>query len=104
MAKYQPKFKVTDERSVLFGLPEAAVQAEFTKLVLDSASYIVFRKCDIKLDVFEEMGAFENISHFNSTEIFMALGYHATAIAKPREYFAESSSFFHLCGRFPIFQ
>ena len=83
MAKYNPKLEVKDENSVLYGLPEKAVQEEFARLVSDSAAYIVFRKCGIQPDVFEETGAFQNISHFNSTEMFMALGYHATAIAKP---------------------
>lgn len=63
MAKYNPKLEVKDENSVLYGLPEKAVQEEFARLVSDSAAYIVFRKCGIQPDVFEETGAFQNISH-----------------------------------------
>ena len=83
LAKYLSRVEVKDEKSVLYGLPAGAVQAEFAKLVADSATYIVFKKCGIKTDIFEETGAFENISHFGSLELFMGLGYYTCAIAKP---------------------
>lgn len=81
--KYLSRVEVKDENSVLYGLPAGAVQAEFAKLVSDSAAYIVFRKCGIRTEIFEETGAFENISHFGSLELFMGLGYYTCAIARP---------------------
>ena len=83
LEKYLSRVEVKDENSVLFGLPAGAVQAEFAKLVSDSAVYIVFKKCGIKTEIFEETGAFENISHFGSLELFMGLGYYTCAIARP---------------------
>ena len=80
--KYLSRVEVKDENSVLHGLPAGAVQAEFAKLVSDSAAYIVFKKCGIKAEIFEETGAFENISHFGSLELFMGLGYYTCAIAR----------------------
>ncbi len=80
--KYLSRVEVKDENSVLYGLPAGAVQAEFAKLVSDSAAYIVFKKCGIKAEIFEETGAFENISHFGSLELFMGLGYYTCAIAR----------------------
>ena len=83
LEKYLSRVEVRDEDSVLYGLPAGAVQAEFAKLASDSAAYIVFRKCGISTETFEETGAFENISHFGSLELFMGLGYYACAIAGP---------------------
>lgn len=83
LEKYLSRVEVKDENSVLYGLPVGAVQAEFAKLVSDSAAYIVFKKCGIKTEIFEETGSFENISHFGSLEMFMGLGYYTCAIAKP---------------------
>lgn len=83
LEKYLSRVEVRDEDSVLYGLPAGAVQAEFAKLASDSAAYIVFRKCGISTETFEETGAFENISHFGSLELFMGLGYYACAIARP---------------------
>ena len=83
LEKYLSRVEVKDENSVLYGLPAGAVQAEFAKLVSDSAAYIVFKKCGIKTEIFEETGAFENISHFGSLELFMGLGYYTCAIARP---------------------
>ncbi len=83
LEKYLSRVEVRDEDSVLYGLPTEAVQAEFAKLASDSAAYIVFRKCGISTETFEETGAFENISHFGSLELFMGLGYYACAIARP---------------------
>lgn len=80
--KYLSRVEVKDENSVLHGLPAGAVQAEFAKLVSDSAAYIVFKKCGIKTEIFEETGAFENISHFGSLELVMGLGYYTCAIAR----------------------
>lgn len=80
--KYLSRVEVKDENSVLYGLPAGAVQAEFAKLVSDSAAYIVFKKCGIKAEIFEETEAFENISHFGSLELFMGLGYYTCAIAR----------------------
>lgn len=81
--KYLSRVEVRDKNSVLYGLPIGAVQAEFAKLASDSAAYVVFRKCGIKTDIFEETGAFENISHFGNMELFMGLGYYACTIARP---------------------
>lgn len=83
LEKYLSRVEVRDEDSVLYGLPVGAVQAEFAKLASDSAAYIVFRKCGISTEIFEEIEAFENISHFGSLELFMGLGHYACAIARP---------------------
>lgn len=83
LGKYLTQVEVKDESSVLYGLPAGAVQAEFAKLVIDSAAYIVFQKCGIKTEIFSEAEAFENISHFGSLELFMGLGAFACAIARP---------------------
>lgn len=83
LEKYLSRVEVRDENSVLYGLPAGAVQAEFAKIVSDSAAYIVFRKCGIRTEIFEETGVFENISHFGSLELFMGLGYYSCAIARP---------------------
>lgn len=83
LEKYLSRVEVRDEDSVLYGLPTEAVQEEFAKLVSDSAAYIIFKKCGIGTEIFEETGAFENISHFGSLELFMGLGYYACAIARP---------------------
>ena len=72
-----------DEGSVLHGLPEEAVKEEFIQLTADSAAYIIFKKCGMPTDIFEEEQAFENISHFGSLKLFMELGYYAMAAARP---------------------
>lgn len=48
LEKYLSRVEVKDENSVLYGLPAGAVQAEFAKLVSNSAAYIVFKKCGKK--------------------------------------------------------
>ena len=83
LGKYLSRVEVRNEDSVLYGLPAGAVQAEFAKLASDSAAYIIFKKCGIRTEAFEETGAFENVSHFGSLELFMGLGYYACAIARP---------------------
>ncbi len=83
LKKYPPRVEVRNQDCVLYGLPAEAVQEEFAKLASDSAAYIIFKKCGIRTEVFEETGAFENISHFGSLELFMGLGYYACAIARP---------------------
>lgn len=83
LEKYLSRVEVRDEDSVLYGLPPEAVREEFARLASDSAAYIVFKKCGIGAEAFEEAGAFENISHFGSLELFMGLGYYACAIARP---------------------
>ena len=74
---------VEDPGSVLSGLPVEAVTEELKGLIVDSASYIVLKKCGVDTDIFEEAQAFTNISHFNFLEGFMAIGYHASMIARP---------------------
>ena len=83
LERYLSRVEVKNEDSVLYGLPIEAVRAEFARLASDSAAYIVFKKCGIGTEPFEETGAFENISHFGSLELFMGLGYYACAIARP---------------------
>ncbi len=83
LERYLSCVEVKNEDSVLYGLPIEAVRAEFARLASDSAAYIVFKKCGIGTEPFEETGAFENISHFGSLELFMGLGYYACAIARP---------------------
>lgn len=73
LPKYMENFKIHDESSMLYGLPIKAVKAEFAQLVTDSVAYTVFSKCGISTEIFNE-NAFERISHFNSLDLFMALG------------------------------
>ena len=44
---YLEGFRVTDEGSPLYGMPTAAVKAEFSALVEESVAYVVFSKCDL---------------------------------------------------------
>jgi len=82
LPKYIENFKVRDESSMLYDLPLEAVKAEFTELVTDSVAYTVFQKCGLSTELFEE-NAFTNISHFNSLELFMALGSFTVFFARP---------------------
>ena len=67
MAKYNPKLEVKDENSVLYGLPEKAVQEEFARLVSDSAAYIVFR------NVVSSQMFLRKREHFRISVILIAL-------------------------------
>lgn len=69
--------------SMLQGLPWEAVKEEFIRIATDSAAYIIFKKCGIPTDIFEEGHAFENISHFGNLGMFMEMGSYAMAAAKP---------------------
>lgn len=69
--------------SMLQGLPQAAVKEEFMRIATDSAAYIIFKKCGISTEIFEEGHTFENISHFGDLGMFMELGSYAMAAAKP---------------------
>ena len=82
LPKYMENFKVSDESSMLYGAPIEAVKAEFTELVTDSVAYTVFQKCGLSAELFEQ-NAFENISHFNSLELFMAMGSCTVSLARP---------------------
>lgn len=82
LPKYMENFKVHDESNILYGLPVDAVKAEFMELVTDSVAYTVFRKCGLSTELFEQ-NAFENISHFNSLELFMAMGSCTVSLARP---------------------
>ena len=82
LPKYMENFKVRDESSMLYDLPLEAVKAEFTELVTDSVAYTVFQKCGLSTELFEE-NSFTNISHFNSLELFMALGSFTVFFARP---------------------
>lgn len=63
LEKYLSRVEVRDEDSVLYGLPPEAVQEEFAKLVSDSAAYIIFKKCGIGTEIFEEMNIIPLESH-----------------------------------------
>lgn len=82
LLQYMENFKVRDESSMLYDAPIGAVKAEFTELVTDSVAYTVFQKCGLSAELFEE-NAFENISHFNSLELFMAMGSCTVSLARP---------------------
>ncbi|WMC93583.1 DUF6908 domain-containing protein [Kineothrix sp. MB12-C1] len=82
LPKYMENFKVCDESSVLYDAPIEAVKVEFTELVTDSVAYTVFQKCGLSAELFER-NAFENISHFNSLELFMAMGSCTVSLARP---------------------
>ena len=75
-------FKVREENSPLYGMPEQAVKAEFQELVINSVSYIVFSKCGVDTELFKE-NSFENISRYNTLGMFMALGSCTVSLARP---------------------
>ncbi len=79
---YMENFKVMDETSPLHGMPVDAVKVEFAKLVEESVAYTVFSKCGLSLEMFEA-DSFENISNYNSLQMFMALGNCTISIARP---------------------
>ncbi len=79
---YLKEFRVRDETSPLYGMPEDAVRAEFAGLVEESVAYTVFSKCGLSTELFDE-GSFENISNYNSLQLFMALGSCTVSIARP---------------------
>lgn len=81
--KYTVGLDVEEPESVLYGLPAEAVLEELKGLIIDSASYIVLKKCGIETDIFEEAESFTNISHFSFPEGFMTIGYHASMLARP---------------------
>ena len=87
---YLEGFRVTDEGSPLYGMPTAAVKAEFSALVEESVAYVGFSKCDLSTKRFEN-GSFESISNYNSPPLFMALGNCTISIARPilREVYQE---------------
>jgi len=82
LPQYLQDFSVSDEVSMLYGLPTEAVKAQFSELVRDSVGYMVFKKCGLSTDMFKE-ASFEHISHFNSMELFMRMGSITMSIARP---------------------
>ncbi|XCH80136.1 MAG: helicase-related protein [Candidatus Dehalobacter alkaniphilus] len=82
LPQYMENFKVSDESSMLYGAPAQAVKAEFMELITDSVAYTVFQKCGLSTELFDE-NAFTNISHFNSLELFMAMGSCTVSLARP---------------------
>ena len=82
LPQYMENFKVRDESSVLYDAPIDAVKAEFMELVTDSVAYTVFCKCGLSTEMFDEH-TFENISHFNSLELFMTMGNCTVSLARP---------------------
>lgn len=78
--KYIENFKVWEESSPLYGMPEEAVKAEFKELVIDSVAYTVFSKCGVSTELFEN--SFENISRYNTLGMFMALGSCTVSVAR----------------------
>lgn len=79
---YLKEFRVRDETSPLYGMPEDAVRAEFGGLVEESVAYTVFSKCGLSTELFDE-GSFENVGNYNSLQLFMALGNCTVSIARP---------------------
>ncbi len=86
---YLEDFQVTDEGSPLYGMPTAAVKAEFSALE-ESVAYVVFSKCGLPTEQFDDK-SFENIRNYNSPPLFMALGNCTVSIARPilREVYQE---------------
>lgn len=82
LPQYMVNFKVRDESSVLYDAPIDAVKAEFMELITDSVAYTVFCKCGLSTEMFDE-NTFENISHFNSLELFMTMGNCTVSLARP---------------------
>ena len=82
LSPYMESFQVRDEESPLHGMPENAVKAEFMELVEESVAYTVFSKCGISTEMFED-SSFENISNYNTLQLFMALGSCTVSIARP---------------------
>ncbi len=78
---YMRDFQIGDETSPLHGMPEAAVKAEFTGLVEESAAYTVFSKCGLSTEMFGD-DSFENIGYYNSLPLFMALGNWTVSVAR----------------------
>lgn len=74
-------FRIGDESSILHGVPVEAVKEEFVSLLTDSVLYTVFYKCGIGTGGLKS-GSFENISHYNSLELFMALGNDTVSISR----------------------
>lgn len=79
---YMENFKVRDEESPLHGMPEDAVKSEFMGLVMESVAYTVFSKCGVSTEMFGD-DSFENISNYNTLQLFMALGSCTVSIARP---------------------
>lgn len=82
LPKYMENFKVREEKSPIYGMPEEAVKAEFKELVTESVAYTVFSKCGLPTEIFEE-NSFENISQYNTLGMFMALGSCTVSLARP---------------------
>ncbi len=82
LTPYMENFRVRDEESPLHGMPEDAVKAEFMGLVMESVAYTVFSKCGISTEMFGD-DSFENISNYNTLQLFMALGSCTVSIARP---------------------
>ena len=82
LSPYMESFRVRDEESPLHGMPENAVKAEFMELVEESVAYTVFSKCGISTEMLED-SSFENISNYNTLQLFMALGSCTVSIARP---------------------
>lgn len=82
LPRYMENFKVREENSPLYGMPEEAVRAEFEELVTASVAYTVFSKCGVSTEFFEE-SSFETISRYNTLGMFMALGNCTVALARP---------------------
>lgn len=82
LPKYMENFKVWEENSPIYGMPEEAVKAEFKELVTDSVAYTVFSKCGVSTETLEE-NSFENISQYNTLGMFMALGSCTVSLARP---------------------
>ena len=88
---YLEGFRVVEEKSPLYGMPEGAVKAELAKLVEESVAFTVFSKCGLQTESFE-YGSFENIQNYNSLLPFMALGNCTVSLARPilREVYQET--------------
>ncbi len=81
LVPYMENLQIEDETSLLYGMPEDAVKAEFAGLVTESAAYTVFSKCGLTSDHFCDE-RFTQISNYNNLQLFIALGNCTMSVAR----------------------
>ncbi len=74
--------QISDQESILYDMPIEAVRAEISNLIAESVLYTIFYKCGLSTESLE-YEAMKNISHYNSLELFMALGNATVSISRP---------------------
>lgn len=82
LPKYMEHFRVREDNSPLFGMPEEAVKAEFKEIVTASVAYTVFSKCGLPTENIDD-SSFENISLYRTLGMFMSLGSCTVSVTRP---------------------